>query len=94
MADYMAAHIEIGGKLTRCKLNELLSLFEELSAAEYGNSPPNQEYLQTRADENKPLALYDDQARYGEFPELEEFALQTTSLSTDTVRLNMNMKDK
>ncbi len=75
MADYMAAHIEIGGKLVRCKLKELVSLIEELSAEDYGSSPPNQEYLQTCADENKPLALYDDQARYGEFPELEEFCI-------------------
>ena len=75
MADYMAAHIEIGGKLARTKLTELLSLIEELSAEDYGSSPPNQEYLQTCADENKPLALYDDQARYGEFPELEEFCI-------------------
>ncbi len=75
MADYMAAHIEIGGKLARCKLNELLSLIEELSAEDCGSSPPNQEYLQICADENKPLALYDDQARYGEFPELEEFCI-------------------
>ncbi len=75
MADYMAAHIEIGGKLARCKLNELLSLIEELSAEDDWSSPPNQEYLQTCADENKPLALYDDQARYGEFPELEQFCI-------------------
>ena len=75
MADYMAAHIEIGGKLARCKLNELLSLIEELSAEDYSSSPPNQEYLQKCTDENKPLALYDDQARYGEFPELEEFSI-------------------
>ncbi len=75
MADYMAAHIEIGGKLARCKLTELLSLIEELSAEDYGSSSPNQEYLQICADENKPLALYDDQARYGEFPELEEFCI-------------------
>ena len=75
MADYMAAHIEIGGKLARTKLNELLSLIEEISAEDYSSSPPNQEYLQTCADENKPLALYDDQARYGEFTELEEFCI-------------------
>ncbi len=75
MADYMAAHIEIGGKLASCKLNELLSLIEELSAEDYSSSPPNQEYLQTCRDENKPLALYDDQARYGEFPELEQFCI-------------------
>jgi len=75
MADYMAAHIEIGGKLARTKLSELLSLIEELSSEDYGSSSPNQEYLQTCADENKPLALYDDQARYGEFPELEQFCI-------------------
>ncbi len=75
MADYMAAHIEIGGKLARTKLNELLSLIVELSAEDDWSSPPNQEYLQTCADENKPLALYDDQARYGEFPELEQFCI-------------------
>ena len=75
MADYMAAHIEIGGKLARTKLKELLSLIHELSAEDYGSSPPNQEYLQTCTDENQPLALYDDQARYGEFPELEEFCI-------------------
>jgi len=72
MADYMAAHIEIGGKLARTKLTELVSLIEELSAEDDSSSPPNQEYLQTCADENKPLTLYDDQARYGEFPELEQ----------------------
>ena len=75
MADYMAAQIEIGGKLARTKLTELLSLIHELSAEDYSSSPPNQEYLQTCTDENKPLALYDDQARYGEFPELEEFCI-------------------
>ncbi len=75
MADYMSAHIEIGGKLARTKLTELLSLIHELSAEDYSSSPPNQEYLQTCADENKPLALYDDQVRYGEFPELEEFCI-------------------
>ena len=75
MADYMAAHIEIGGKLARCTLNELLSLIEELSAEDYWSSFPNQEYLQKCTDENKPLALYDDQARYGEFAELEEFCI-------------------
>ncbi len=75
MADYMAAHIEIGGKLTRTKLKELLSLIHDLSAEDYWSSPPNQEYLQKCTDENKPLALYDDQARYGEFPELEEFCI-------------------
>ena len=75
MADYMAAHIEIGGKLARCKLTELLSLIHELSAEDYGSSSPNREYLQICADENKPLALYDDQARYGEFPELEQFCI-------------------
>ena len=75
MADYMAAHIEIGGKLARWKLNELLSLIEELSAEDDSSSPLNQEYLQTCTDENKPLALYDDQARYGEFPELEQFCI-------------------
>ena len=75
MADYMAAHIEIGGRLARTKLKELLSLIHELSAEDYSSSPPNQEYLQTCADENKPLALYDDQARYGEFPELEQLCI-------------------
>ncbi len=75
MADYMAAHIEIGGKLARSKLKELLSLIHELSAEDYSSSPLNQEYVQTCTDENKPLALYDDQARYGEFPELEEFCI-------------------
>jgi len=75
MADYMAAHIEIGGKLARCKLNKLLSLIEELSAEDYGSSALNQGYLQTCADEKKPLALYDDQARYGEFAELEQFCI-------------------
>ncbi len=56
-------------------MNELLSLIEELSAEDYSSSPLNQEYVQTCTDENKPLALYDDQARYGEFPELEEFCI-------------------
>ncbi len=76
MADYMAAHIEIGGKLARTKLNELLSLIHELSAEDYSSSPPNQEYLQKCRDDKKPIVLYDDQARYGEFPELEQFCIE------------------
>jgi len=39
MADYMAAHIEIGGKLARTKLTELLSLIHELSAEDYSRKP-------------------------------------------------------
>ena len=75
MADYMAAHIEIGGELARTKLKELVSLIHDLSAEDYWSSPPNQEYLQKCRDDKKPLVLYDDQARYGEFPELEEFSI-------------------
>jgi hypothetical protein len=76
MADRMAAHIEIGGKLARSKLNELLSLIDDLSAEDYWSSPPNQEYLQKCTDDKKPMVLYDEQARYGEFEELEQFCIE------------------
>jgi len=76
MADYMAANIEIGGKLPQGKLTELLSLIDDLSAEGYCGSPPNQEFLVKCTDNKKPVVLYDDQARYGEFEELEQFCIK------------------
>jgi hypothetical protein len=73
MADYIAAHIAIGGKLAGSKLEELSSLIEDLSAEDDWSSPADQQYLQKCSDDRKPLALYDDEARYGEFEELERF---------------------
>jgi len=76
MADYMAAHIKIGGKLQRSKLQEFLNLIQDLSAEDYWSSPANQEYLQECLGDKKPMVLYDDQARYGEFEELESFCME------------------
>ncbi len=76
MADYMAAHIKIGGKLQRSKLQEFLSLIQDLSAEDYWSSPADQEYLQECMDDKKPIGLYDDEASYGQFEELERFCVE------------------
>ncbi len=76
MADYMAAHIKIGGKLQRSKLQEFLSLIQDLSAEDYWSSPADQEYMQECLGDKKPIGLYDDEARYGQFEELERFCVE------------------
>jgi hypothetical protein len=75
MAERMCAHIVIGGKLLKSKLNELLGLIHDLSAEDYWESLANHEYLEKCIANKKPMRLYDYEAFYGEFEELERFCV-------------------
>lgn len=81
MSDHMAAEIHIGGKVRRSVVQSLCAAITASGASlEWGgcqcrlNTPD--ELLRARSgDTGKPLLLklYDDQARWGEFAELEKF---------------------
>jgi hypothetical protein len=81
MADTMAAEIHIGGKVRRSVAQALCKTITESGASlEWGGGPchPNTQddlLLARSAKTGEPLVvkLYDDQARGGEFEELETF---------------------
>lgn len=79
MADYFAGRIEIGGPLSR-------KVFEDLSAAilnegwlsliGYGDEPATEETLRKAFQAGQTVTLFDEQALYGQFDELEEFLVK------------------
>lgn len=81
MSERIAAHIQIGGKVSRNVAEELCSVIAtERVSLEWGEaqfSPGSiDELLAARsddADELHTLQLYDDEASWGEFEDLEEF---------------------
>ena len=79
MADYMAAEIHIGGKVRRSVVQALCTVITKSGVSlEWGDGPCHlntpEELLQARsADEPLVLKLFDDQARWGQFEELEKF---------------------
>ncbi|HBO44907.1 MAG TPA: hypothetical protein DD670_13460 [Planctomycetaceae bacterium] len=85
MADRMAARIFIGGKIPEILVEPLCDQIDASSASiEYGDPPLRpqtaQDLLDVREQRNKNdsncpslLVLYDDEASWGEFQELEEF---------------------
>jgi hypothetical protein len=70
VADYMAGHIKIGGKVSRAKVAGLLEkIRDERAGLEYGDGefvPSAVEDL-VNATKNGVICLFDDQARYGCF---------------------------
>ena len=81
MADYMAGEIHIGGKVRRSVVQALCTAITKSGASlEWGGSQcrlntPDELLGARSGDANEPLLLklYDDQARWGEFAELETF---------------------
>jgi hypothetical protein len=75
MADHMSAHIVIGGKLSKDKLDEFLGLISELHADNFNGAPAEKKYIMLCSEQKKSLFLADFQARYGEFEALEKFCV-------------------
>jgi len=79
MADYFAGRIEIGGPLRRRTLNTLIEAilnYGRLSLVGYGDVPATEVTLREAFQTGQTVTLYDDQARYGQFDELEEFLVR------------------
>jgi hypothetical protein len=76
MADYFAGEIEVGGRISRSDLNELIDLIvsEELKE-DYGDTWTREKLVKEFATQDS-VRVTDDQANYGEFPELEEFLVE------------------
>ena len=78
MAENMAAEIEIGGKVAAGLVPELCRIISEagvgLDCGSYDFRPASaKDLLEARRDTDDVLLLIDDQARWGEFPDLETF---------------------
>ena len=74
MSAHYAAWVRIGGRIKRSKIEQLLKAIREASVSlEWGDAPfapqSDDELLTVRRDGH--LWFCDDQARWGEFPELE-----------------------
>jgi hypothetical protein len=72
MADRMAAAIEIGGKITKELLDELIALASECWAEDW-SSAANTKYLMEAIKDKKSLVLTDPEIAWGEFTDIEEF---------------------
>ena len=75
MADYMPAHIVIGGKLSKDELNVFSGLVSGLHADDFDGAPAEKKYIRLCAEQKKSLFFADFQARYGEFEALEKFCI-------------------
>lgn len=74
MADRMAAEIKIGGPLPKDKIQEFMDIIEGSGAGpEYGEGSWDPEEILDAIHREAVLDLYDDEAAWGEFPELEAF---------------------
>ena len=76
MSDYFAGEIEIGGRISRSDLNELIDLIVSEELKEDYNDTWTRERLVKAFAAQDSVRLTDDEARYGEFPELEEFLVE------------------
>ena len=79
MGDYFAGRIEIGGPLRSNVLNSLIEAIlnsDRLSLIGYGDEPATDETLRMAFQTGPTVTLYDDQAPYGEFEELEAFLVR------------------
>ena len=76
MGDYFAGEIEIGGPVSRSELNELIDLIvDEGLKEDYSDTWTRDKLVKAFATQDT-VRLTDDQASYGEFPELEEFLVE------------------
>ena len=76
MADYFAGEIEIGGSIPRSDLNELIDLITNEELKEDYSDVWARDKLVTAFATQESVRLTDDQARYGEFVELEEWLIE------------------
>ena len=78
MSEHFPAEIHIGGPIPRAVLAKLIAaaLAEDASLRDYGEAPATKESLKDAFREGQIVSLYDDQARYGHFPDLEDFLVK------------------
>jgi len=78
MADHFPAEIHIGGPIPRDILDELVKeiVATEASLKGYSEDTVTDESARKAFQEGKIIDLYDDQARYGSFEELENFLVE------------------
>ncbi len=78
MADHFPAEIHIGGPIPRDILDELVKeiVATEASLKGYTEDTVTDESARKAFQEGKIIDLYDDQARYGSFEELENFLIE------------------
>ena len=72
MADRMAASIEIGGKMKKGLLHELITLVSE-HGTDDGSTAADKKYVMEAIKNNKFLALSDPDIAWGEFTDIEKF---------------------
>ena len=78
MADYFPGKIEIGGTVLRPCVEELIAEILETKSSldDFGAAPVTQESLKQALKKKQVLTLCNDQARWGQFEELEGFLIE------------------
>jgi len=78
MSDRFPAEIHIGGPIPRQLRDQLIQAIvaQGVHLQDYGGPEATEEGLEPLIQEGEFLCLYDDQARYGEFDELEAFLVE------------------
>jgi len=77
MSDYFPGQIEIGGDISRKDLNILINIVVnmELKDEDYSDVWTREKLVEAFATQDS-VFMTDDQARYGEFPELEAWLVE------------------
>ena len=78
MADHFPGEIHIGGPIPRELLNKLVKVIvaQGVSLEDYGAPAATEETLRKEFGEGKVIDLFHEQARYGQFDDLEAFLVK------------------
>lgn len=80
MSDYMPGKMLIGGEIPKALVNALCDAICNANVytdfGEYGFNPEGEQDLMANLDESGRIRICDDQAKYGEFMELEAFCVK------------------
>jgi hypothetical protein len=78
MSDYFPAEIHIGGPVPRAALDGLIEamMAQGGSLSDYGGAEPTRDAILTAIQEGATVGLYDAEACFGQFPDLEAFLVE------------------
>ena len=78
MGEYYPAEIHIGGPIRKTALNKLVKVIvsQGVSLKDYDEAPADEYSLKEAFGQATIVKLYDDQASYGQFDELEAFLVR------------------
>ncbi len=77
MADYFACKIEIGGKLTTVQVEKIVEICKQHGRGfGWGDAAPTVDEIVETIEAGEELVICDDQARYGEMPDLEGYLVE------------------